>query len=445
MHCSRTRAKNQYNACAQARPSRRFATIRLQQTTKSLATANIANPYRLIRTVNVRLLNDGLVVERLMRSVLVVVRGKLTTKMVQVFGAEHDEMVEALLLDRLNDSLDVRIHVRRADATSPRLDSASPQLRLKRGRQLAVAIVLDAANAQTTPATFRHKCVGLLNDPGFIVVHGGWRDDHLPGFQMDEDQHKRITDALDCHNSLRQKVALPKRDGMALEEFVPSSGPALRTWIKSVLPKNAFDSVTRNRTNPKFLQLAQNASVTPVILAGKLQHQPANLFGFASAATFDNFALPSGSFVLTNPPKDGAGRDDADQVTQHSAELRGEPHQPLSLGQGDRDPRRQLAPQDFVLDLQVLDLPGELGMRGRGNDHEQGLEELGHGEIRASGVTSRSSRHFGTPAPRRHGGHTTQKARRLLSRRSLVRSSHPNDPLINSRRAFSVNPLPEVS
>jgi hypothetical protein len=43
-----------------------------------------------------------------------------------------------------------------------------------------------------------------------------------------------------------------------------------------------------------------------------------------------------------------------------------------------RDPAWQLAPQDLVLDLQILDMPGKLLLCGAGDHLQERLINVGH-------------------------------------------------------------------
>ena len=70
-----------------------------------------------------------------------------------------------------------------------------------------------------------------------------------------------------------------------------------------------------------------------------------------------------------------------DDLVQCTAELGGEADQPVLFLLGDRHPRRQLAPQDLVLNLEVTDLPGEFLLCRAGDNEQQRTVDVPHGSI----------------------------------------------------------------
>jgi hypothetical protein len=71
--------------------------------------------------------------QRLVRPLGVVVFDVLTTHVIQVLALEYDQLVEALLLDRLHEPLDVRVYVRRAEPDRLRLHPAGRQRLVEAG------------------------------------------------------------------------------------------------------------------------------------------------------------------------------------------------------------------------------------------------------------------------------------------------------------------------
>ena len=86
-----------------------------------------------------------------------------------------------------------------------------------------------------------------------------------------------------------------------------------------------------------------------------------------------------------------------DQFAQRFAQPGSKPHQPAALLRGDRDSRRQLAPQDLVLNLQVRDLPGKLFLRGTGNQEEQLRVDVPHRGCRRKLLSSMGLTSFWHP------------------------------------------------
>jgi len=85
------------------------------------------------------------------------------------------------------------------------------------------------------------------------------------------------------------------------------------------------------------------------------------------------------SLVFSNPAKERAGSNDryhlANGLAQSSAELQ----EPFALLGQNRNARRELAAEDIIFSLQILDLPGQFFLRGAGDDQEQRAVDRVHG------------------------------------------------------------------
>jgi hypothetical protein len=94
-----------------------FSRIALQQAAESLFAADIAKSnrldfgFRLFPLLQRRLL-ERLIIQALMRSILMIMFTKLRTEQRHVCFAEDDEVVKTFLLNRLDETLDVRDRVR---------------------------------------------------------------------------------------------------------------------------------------------------------------------------------------------------------------------------------------------------------------------------------------------------------------------------------------------
>jgi hypothetical protein len=70
---------------------------------------------------------------------------------------------------------------------------------------------------------------------------------------------------------------------------------------------------------------------------------------------------------------------DRDDLVQCPSQLGGEANEPVLFLLGNRNPRRQLTPQNLGLDLEVTDLSGEFLLRRAGDDEQQGPVDVPHG------------------------------------------------------------------
>ncbi len=70
--------------------------------------------------------------------------------------------------------------------------------------------------------------------------------------------------------------------------------------------------------------------------------------------------------------------DNRHQLIEGRAELGAKPDQPVPLLGRDRDPCRELTPQDPVLDLQIGDLAGQLFAGSAGDQQQQSIVDVPH-------------------------------------------------------------------
>ena len=134
-----------------------------------------------------------------------------------------------------------------------------------------------------------------------------------------------------------------------------------------------------NGTDPQFPELADNPGIAPGVFLGQPNYQSSNLFACATSSTFcSRDAFLSISLFLSNPPQKGAGRDDRHDLVKGLAELGSEFQQPLPYFGRDRNARRELATQDFVLNLQIADLSSQFFLVSTGNYEQQRAEDRDH-------------------------------------------------------------------
>jgi len=114
-----------------------------------------------------------------------------------------------------------------------------------------------------------------------------------------------------------------------------------------------------------------------------LDDQLPDLLGFTGPTNF-GFPLTNRLGFPTCPPREGPGRDDRDQLFDLPSQQLAALEQLLTLGRRHVYSPGQLAPQDAVLGLQVVDHLGQFGVGGPGDQQDEGVENAGHRGIRLS-------------------------------------------------------------
>ncbi len=112
---------------------------------------------------------------------------------------------------------------------------------------------------------------GLLQNPGFIGMVTGRRDEDSACFQMQENQDKQIAKAGLRHDLLGVKVALPHGLRMSFNEFGPCARSTFGADIVAVSLEDVFHSIASDRLDSELLQLAENPCVAPRIVLRQLE------------------------------------------------------------------------------------------------------------------------------------------------------------------------------
>jgi hypothetical protein len=358
--------------------SSRFAAVAFEQSAEPLFTADFAQRNDLVFQVAAFRFRpapflgptEKPIVDSvpLVRAFLVIVRQVFRAQAIQVLRAEDHEPVEAFLFDRLNepfhegirdsparlpltakfDRLNEPFHegigVGRTVGVLHGFHAMTLQLGVERLGELGIAVVLHHRNRQVLSASLANERFGLRDDPRSIGMQCGRRQDNLPRFHVQKCEDEGFANPLEREHALREKVTLPERRRVLLEEFVPRSFAAFRAGIETGVLENAFHGVPREGMNAEFFQLAKNPGVAPLVLLGQFQDQLADLFRHAPATAFRGCFLAVLLF-RPNPAQQRIGGHDARQLAQHLAsQLLGELYQPMLFLEGDRDAFWQLAP-----------------------------------------------------------------------------------------------------
>ena len=173
---------------------------------------------------------------------------------------------------------------------------------------------------------------------------------------------------------------MPQTGRMSADELVPGAATSRGARIEPIILEDVPDRAFGYRPNPQLPEFAHNPGIAPGIFFGQLDDQLADLLNSAPPSALRNWnPLPSGPFVLSNPAQKGTRCDNGDELIDGFAELGSESQQPLSLLGRISDTRWELAPQDFILNLQVADLPSQFLLGTAGNHEQKRAKYRGHG------------------------------------------------------------------
>lgn len=163
-----------------------------------------------------------------MRSLPVVVIGKLTGEVVQVTRSEHDKPIEALDLHGLDEPLHECVEVRGEGREPYWLNTRRFEGLIDARAELGVSVT------QQHPRPFRPVVRGvgkrrhLLGNPGRIRIGGTPGHNDTPGLDVHENKDERLNPAAERPDRFAHKVTRPQRLGMSFEELVPRGFIPLR-------------------------------------------------------------------------------------------------------------------------------------------------------------------------------------------------------------------------
>ena len=196
---------------------------------------------------------------------------------------------------------------------------------------------------------------------------------------MNKEYEEKFHVAFGGQHFLGEQVAGPERVFVGCDELLPSLLARLR--INPVLFEQVTDRAPADAVYLDLLEFAKDACVTPAgVLPGQAEDELLNLgLGAWTTGLLLSLAGVAGLRLLGDPAGEGSGRDDGDQILDGVAQRFAELDETLLLGIGDADLLGQLAAEDFVLNLEKLDLFDELGVGGVSQHEEQRGHNPGHG------------------------------------------------------------------
>lgn len=321
--------------------------------------------------------------ERRVRASAVVVVDVLVQEMIQMPGPEHDEVIEALGLDALDEPLDVGVEVRRAVRKLHGLDAGLGECFAEctvTCGELAVAVAEQEPGLGHVPGQRGDEPPDHLFAPGRVGIRSACRYVSPAGPRVHEHQRERVLQARGRQHAEGQEVAGPQGLGVRLQELVPRPLAAGRAGRQPCLLQDVDDRGSGDAADSELLEFAENPHVAEPGLPRDPQHDRPDLLGRARAARPGGGCLPLLRPLtgLAHPLQECLGPDDRDQGPDGRTERLSEPDQPRSLLRRDPDLAGDLRPKDLVLRFQVLDLPVELVPPGPGQDREQAADWVWH-------------------------------------------------------------------
>ncbi len=166
---------------------------------------------------------------------------------------------------------------------------------------------------------------------------------------------------------------------MHRDELDPCPFAATGVRLEAVLQQDVAHRVLRDR-EAQLLQFPHDPAQAPAVLLGHLNDQLPDLLGLARPPHLGR-PLAHRLRLAAGPPGERAGRHDRDQFLDLLAQRLAACDQAFPLGRRQIHPIGQLAPQNAILGLQVVDHLGQFGLGRPGQNHEQGVENPGHAAI----------------------------------------------------------------
>lgn len=357
--------------------------------------------------------------DRHVRPLGVVMVHVLAHDVVQVFFAKDDEVIQALLLDRLGIPLDVSVEVGFCRAQAMDRCTLRFHDRVKLDRELRVQIVDQVGHLPARRFDLEDEVAGLLGDPAAVGARRSGGGYHLPRVHVDEQQDEVVHQPAQRPDLLADEIACPQCVGVDAQELVPRPPAPVRPRVQARRLEDVSDGRLTDVADAQFLEFTEDTGVPPTGLPSDPEDLLANFLGRSRPARFASGPLRGlGQLLVGGPPLEGAVTDDRDQFLDRRADLRAQLDQSLALPLGHGNPPGQLGPEYLVLRFEILNLCDQVALRRVGQHLQEGVEKASHGCYRGlRRVPAAGDRVFeqrraasiphnaGLPNPRSPGGH----------------------------------------
>ena len=305
---------------------------------------------------------DGFISDPLVRSHRVVIGFVLTDQEFQVTLSEYDELADAFVLNRLNESLGKCVQVGRLVGQLYYLDPFTFEHLIKFCGELGVAILDQVRTFFTSVSEIHHKVPGLLLNPWAIWLTGHSSDVNSPSANMDEEKDVVGHFTESGPDVLGKKVTGPERVDVAFDKFVPVTFAPIWARVKAILYQDSSDGVCGD-TDAKFPEFATDTAIAPTIFFCQAQdhffHGLTNPGTTREAGGFHTarisaFSYPTQeSFVMTH----------GDQFLDGAAKGSAQTNQKRAFGRSGLNLLWASGAKNSILGFQVGDLAQKNGLR----------------------------------------------------------------------------------
>ena len=214
-----------------------------------------------------------LVIKPLMRPALKIIGGVLGNNIVEVRLTEYDKMIEGFLFCRLYPSLDIGIQIGSVRPYGLYLYALIFENLVELFRIGAVVITCNNLTCKSLFGDVVQEYPSLMFHPTAVGRKRARCNENAPRSQVYKGQGEHLLWSVKRPNTLTEKVTLPERLRVDMQEFVPSSTSTFRAGVEAVFYEDIFHGLSRNTTDAQLLQLAQNPAVFPARLLGNPNYQ----------------------------------------------------------------------------------------------------------------------------------------------------------------------------
>ncbi len=196
---------------------------------------------------------------------VIVITVKFADEIIEKLLTEDQEIVQAFLLDALDDPFGFENFV-------------------EAGREFRVAVAYQISRLFIAIGGVHQKVARLLRDPLGIGMRRGVADEDLAGLDVDEDQQEIVYKTPRCDDALCEKITGPERLGVHLNELFPGSLGTFGRGVDLHLFEGVANRLPTDAIDPKPPQLSQDACVADAGFAGNLTDQLAEHLSLSGAS-----------------------------------------------------------------------------------------------------------------------------------------------------------------
>jgi len=305
---------------------------------------------------------DGFISNSLVRSNGVVVIFVFSDQEFQVTFPEHDELADAFILDRLNESFGKRIQIGRPIGQLLHLDPFGFENFVKFLGEFGVAVLDQVRTFFTSVGQIHHKVPGLLLNPWTVWLGSHSCHVNSPGANVDEEKDVVGHFAKSRPDVLRKKVTSPERVDVAFDKFVPVTFATIRAWVKAILDQYSSDGVCGD-PDAKFPEFALDTDIAPTVFFYQTQdhffHRLSNPGATWEAGGF--YTARIGAFP--HPAQESFVMNHGDQFLNGAAKGSAQTNQKRAFGGSGLNLLWASRAKNSILGFQVGDLAQKDGLR----------------------------------------------------------------------------------